>query len=372
MIACGKDAYLGGNITVSPLTFLEKTSIDSIVVLELSSWQLSDLRGRKALKPSISIITKIVPDHQNWYGNMESYVEDKKLIYADQDESDYTILDFDMDDYLSDCENPKEGITRWGELFASETKGKVLRYSKGKLPANVEGCYQNKDKDGNVTGIARINGSESVIMESLKVPGPHMKINCLNACLCLKLLGIEDEKIIGAMSSWNGIEHRLEHFHSWNSSSDNRNVNFYNDSCATVPEAAAAAVLSFDESTVLITGGTDKGLEFDVLAKTLADSSNKNLPKEIYLLAGTGTDKLVKLLDKENVKYEGPFDSLEILLKVLKNSLESENAKAVYGIAKQNGSLNVIFSPGATSFGMFTNEFDRGRKFKNYTKEIFN
>ncbi|MBO7613691.1 MAG: UDP-N-acetylmuramoyl-L-alanine--D-glutamate ligase, partial [Treponema sp.] len=78
----GYKSFLGGNITVSPLTFLEKTDGTTPVVLELSSWQLADLRGRKALKPKIAIITKIMPDHQNWYGSMESYVNDKKLIYA--------------------------------------------------------------------------------------------------------------------------------------------------------------------------------------------------------------------------------------------------------------------------------------------------
>ena len=62
----GFTTFLGGNITVSPLTFLEKTNEDTPVVLELSSWQLADLRGRKLLKPYISLITKIVPDHQNW------------------------------------------------------------------------------------------------------------------------------------------------------------------------------------------------------------------------------------------------------------------------------------------------------------------
>ena len=110
----GFQTFLGGNITVSPLTFLDKTSEKTPVVLELSSWQLSDLRGRKLLKPYISLITKIVPDHQNWYGNMESYVADKKLIYADQDESCFSI--FTSDD-------------QWGEIFASESKAQILRYS---------------------------------------------------------------------------------------------------------------------------------------------------------------------------------------------------------------------------------------------------
>ena len=75
----GFKTFLGGNITVSPLTFLEETDKNTPVVLELSSWQLADLRGRGLLKPFIALLTLIVPDHQNWYGSMESYVADKKL-----------------------------------------------------------------------------------------------------------------------------------------------------------------------------------------------------------------------------------------------------------------------------------------------------
>uniref|UniRef100_UPI0025928DD5 Mur ligase family protein n=1 Tax=uncultured Treponema sp. TaxID=162155 RepID=UPI0025928DD5 len=135
----GFKCFLGGNITVSPLSFLEKTDGTTPVVLELSSWQLADLRGRKLLKPKISIITKIVPDHQNWYGDMDSYVEDKKLIFADQDKNDFTILDFDEDNYLKETASPKRGCRCWGDLFASETKAKVLRYSKVLLPKGIFG-----------------------------------------------------------------------------------------------------------------------------------------------------------------------------------------------------------------------------------------
>ena len=89
--AAGFNAFLGGNITVSPLSFLEDTNETTPVVLELSSWQLADLRGRGLLKPKVSLITTIVPDHQNWYGSMEAYVADKKLIYADQAANQWTI-----------------------------------------------------------------------------------------------------------------------------------------------------------------------------------------------------------------------------------------------------------------------------------------
>ena len=134
----GYKAFLGGNITVSPLTFIDEVNQDTPVVIEFSSWQLADLRGRGVLKPYISIITKIVPDHQNWYGNMEDYVKDKRLIYTNQDGGDYSLFDFDGDEPGTGPDQMLYPETEtWGNLFASETKGTVLRYSKTKLPEKI-------------------------------------------------------------------------------------------------------------------------------------------------------------------------------------------------------------------------------------------
>lgn len=368
---CGFKCFLGGNITVSPLTFLEETNENTPVVLELSSWQLADLRGRKLLKPKISVITKIVPDHQNWYGEMDAYVKDKELIFADQDASDYCILDFDEDKYQSETKEADPAFKCWGDLFASKTKAKVFRYSKNPLPENVDGVFQKADEDGNVCGYVQVAGKTEKIMGQLQVPGDHMKTNVLNAALCLYLMKIPGEKIVTAMATWKGIPHRLERFHEWQGQGDGRKVIFFNDSASTVPEAAAAASQSFGQSIVLICGGTDKNLDFIPLARTLmGDSGTKYPPKEIYLLAGTGTDKLTDLLDKAKVQYNGPFDSLDVLLKILKSNLQGANAANLYG-EKSLGDLPLVFSPGATSFGMFQNEFDRGDKFKAKVKEIF-
>lgn len=379
----GFKCFLGGNITVSPLSFLEKTDGTTPVVLELSSWQLADLRGRKLLKPKISIITKIVPDHQNWYGDMDSYVEDKKLIFVDQDKNDFTILDFDEDNYLKETACPKRGCRCWGDLFASETKAKVLRYSKALLPKGVFGAYLEKS-GSSYKGVAHVPSEfvkpslkekivlEEVVMESLQVPGEHMRANVLNASLAMYLMGVAPAQICTVMGQWKGIPHRLEKFYDWKSPSDGRKVIFYNDSCSTVPEACAAASQSFDQRVVLIAGGTDKGLDFLPLARCLDPENNTKFPPyEIYLLSGSGTDKLVSMLDERGVKYEGPFDSLQILLDVLKTCLMSENASRNYGEVFSDTWLPVVFSPGATSFGMFLNEFDRGDKFKSLVKSIF-
>ena len=325
----GFKAFLGGNITVSPLTFFDQVSTGTPVVIEFSSWQLADLRGRGVLKPHIAVITKIVPDHQNWYGNMQDYVADKRLIYADQTPQDFSIFDAGQDEPGT---GPDCGGT-WGDLFARETKAQVIRY-------NVPSQY-------------------TVDFENLLVPGEHMKLNAQNAATVLQLMGVEKNRAKEILQSWPGIAHRLQFFHEW------KGYKFYNDSAATVPEAAAAATQAFGRPVILLTGGTEKGLELDKLTEVL-DGTNKEVlaPKAIYLLAGTATDKIIPALDKAEVIYNGPYPSLNDMLGKLKSDLESatENPADI--------KPPVVFSPGATSFGMFNNEFDRGEKFMTAVKNL--
>lgn len=347
----GYTAFLGGNITVSPLTFFDEVNGDTPVVIEFSSWQLADLRGRGVLRPHIAIITKIVPDHQNWYGNMEDYVADKRLIYADQTKGDYSIFDSGDDEPGTgpDFHLHPDAHT-WGDLFASESKATVLRYG--------------------------IKPSWSIELGKLLVPGIHMKTNAQNAALVMHLMGVPDDRIKEILQKWPGIDHRLQYFHSWKNGAGTT-FEFYNDSCATVPEAAAAASQAFGKPVILMTGGTDKGLELTPLIKTLTtpDTANGEIPvKDLYLLAGTATDKLLPELNKAGVKYHGPFDGLEPLLKEAKNNLEKNNGfdKLNNPEEKENAGEEVfVFSPGATSFGMFQNEFDRGNKYMAEVKKIF-
>jgi len=317
----GVKAFLGGNITVSPLGFLDEARPGDVVVLELSSWQLGDLKGMGVLKPGVAVLTRIVPDHLDRYGTMEAYVADKRLIYADQNDSDWTV--YDLDD-------------PYGRSFASETKAGKLAYGR-ELPPGVFGVAV---PDGSSPCVARLPGLPSVelVPARLLVPGAHARRNLAAAAVAAWACGADSGAIAEAAASFAGVEHRLEPIR------ERRGVRWYNDSAATVPEATRAAVEAFEEPVVLIAGGTDKKLDFEVARGAYAKA------RALVLLAGTGTDKIRAMLDADAVRYSGPFGDIT-------------SAVAAAADLATPGSVAVL-SPGCTSFGMFKNEFDRGRSYK--------
>ena len=345
-----KKAYLGGNITISPLSFLNELNERDDVVLELSSWQLGDLRGRDLLKPRAALITPIMKDHLDMYGAMEAYVNDKRFIYQNQDENDVTVAADDD----------------WGRSFLRESRGRPLVYSDKPLREGVKGGWiegpaENRNHAFQGPGFARLweipnsigepGHIVEVVPERPLVPGFHQKQNLLIAALALLDLGLTPEFIRESLAAFPGIEHRLEFFH------ESGGLKFYNDSAATIPEAAAAAISAFEKppdckaNLILVTGGTDKNLDFSPLVKAAVNA------KAIILLAGTGSEKLKNLLAGDGIKYAGPFDSIEAAISA---ALEA----AVPGDT-------VVLSPGCASFGMFLNEFDRGRKWKEGVKKLF-
>jgi UDP-N-acetylmuramoylalanine--D-glutamate ligase len=310
------------------------------VVLELSSWQLGDLRGRvredgsgtghALLKPRSAVITTIMPDHQNWYGSMEAYVADKRVICQGQDSGDTVIAEND----------------EWGQSFLGESRGRHLVYAETPLPPDTAGGWLTGPGG---PGLARLPGGAAdgiieAVPAKLLTPGYHQKKNLLAAALCLLDLGLPAAFVRESLGKFPGIEHRLEFFH------EAGGVRFYNDTTATIPEAAAAAIAAFDTPVVLVTGGTDKNLDFGPLVRAMAKAdADKRLAPPI-LLAGTGSDKLRVLLDTAGIAWQGPFGELDAAVKAAIKASRPGDA--------------VVLSPGCASFGMFVNEFDRGRRWK--------
>jgi len=315
---------LAGNITVSPLDFLDAITPRSPVVLELSSWQLGDLRGRGLLRPAVSAFTVILPDHLDRYKGMTEYVADKKVIFQEQEPDQKAV--FNLDDL-------------WQREFARETRAQPFFYSAADLPDGLRGAWLEENK-GRVRLSPR-GGEEKVILSGKRLPGMHNAVNLLCAGLVLQLCGVKAEVVRKAMADFPGVEHRLEMFLQW------KDLRFYNDSAATIPQATVQAVKAVEPPVVLILGGTDKNIDFSPLAEVA------RVPRALVLLAGSGTDKIRTVLDSDGIHYEGPYEELAAAV---------DTAIALAGGGEEPAA--VLFSPGCTSFGMFRNEFDRGAKFK--------
>lgn len=315
---------LGGNIAISPLSFLTDLKIDETLVLELSSWQAGDLRGRELLKPKIALLTNLLPDHQNYYGNMQDYARDKAALFENQDAGDWSVFNFD-DDAAS--------------FFASQSKASKAYFSAKKLPKNILfGAFLHENGL-----VLRINGKEN----SLSLPKNIIMhpLNQAAAALVLALYGIEASVIEAGMAAFKGIEHRLEFVGSSASG-----IAFYNDSAATIPEAAVEAVKQFDAGKIcLIFGGADKNIDFSPFKTALPHV------KGLYLLAGSASGKIEALLGQLGLRAP--------LFSNLAEAMQAACSQAVSGDI-------VLLSPGAASYGMFLNEFDRGWQFKKLAAKL--
>jgi UDP-N-acetylmuramoylalanine--D-glutamate ligase len=314
---CGFDALLGGNITVSPLSFVDAIKPDTIVTLELSSWQLADLRGTGLLDPEVAVITAIMPDHMNRYSSMEEYVDDKREIYRSQSSRSYTLCRTD------------DG---WGPSFMAQTPGRVVSYGPDQ-PLKPLGA-------GFIKGVGYIAKDDylEIVLQDIRLPGSHQRINMLAAAAACTLIGAKGESIAKALSEFPGVEHRMEAF------LERDGITYFNDSAATIPQAVVAAVRSLDRPVVLVAGGTDKNIDFAPFKDAATEA------KAIVFLAGNGTDKMLAIAKAVGADWAGPFDSLEA-------AVAAARGKASPGDA-------IVLSPGCTSFGMFVHEFDRGRRFK--------
>jgi len=321
------DALLGGNITISPLSFAEECVSDSPspVILELSSWQLADIVPSEQLKARIALVTNIMADHQNSYNSMDEYVRDKKRIFTGQDLSCSGICPYD---------------DAYREVLSSEVRGRLLYFSSEELPAGCEGAFLR----GNLGLIRLREGEARILPENMALPGLHNRINLLAAGTMAFLFEVDPEIIREELQKFPGIEHRLEPL------GEIGKVRWFNDSAATIPEATAAALRSLSGRIHLITGGTDKQLNFDAFAEIT------DIPASIHLLEGSASLKMVEILTMKNRVFQGPFDQLE-------DAVRSAAAAADAGDV-------VLFSPGSTSFGMFLNEFDRGRRFKEEVRRV--
>lgn len=321
----GQKPIMAGNIRISPLQFLLKIKKTTPVVLELSSWQLEDMAHLK-VSPHIAVIKNILPDHLNRYRSMADYAEAKKIILQYQQREDVAVL------------NHANQITR---SLGSQAIGQRFWFSIKQF-SEQNGCFVRSKHV-----VFRRNGRVEKICRTAEVrmSGLHNLENVLAAVTVAKLRGVSNQTIRTVLRRFHGLADRLELIRKW------QQREFYNDTTATAPAATVAALHCFNKKVILLAGGSDKRLSYRELAREI-----KKKVSFVALFRGSATVQMVRELKKMRYRAYRLVGSM----------------REAVAVAYQKSSPNsvILLSPGAASFGMFLNEFDRGEQFKKIVRQL--
>ncbi len=318
----GYSTYLGGNIGTPLYSKLNEMKEDDLVVLELSSFQLMDMK----VSPHIAVVTNISPDHLDIHGSYEEYIEAKKYIFLNQGEDDVLVINYD-DEIVKE--------------FYKEAKGEVRYFGMG----DIRDSYVLK-KDNNIY----FNNELIIDTKNLLLKGSH---NYLNICTALNTIRdyihVDNLKLQEIVESIHPVHHRLEFVRELNG------VRWYNDSASTTPDKALAGIGAFDEKIVLIAGGYDKNISYEPLARAIVKKVSK------LILFGSTKDKIYHEVMK---LPKGLSSRVQIyVMDTLEEVVEVANK------VSESGEV-VLFSPASASFDMFQNAYQRGDLFKELVNKL--
>ena len=341
--ASGYTTWVGGNIGLPLIDHLDEIRSTDKVVLELSSFQL-ELYDRS---PEVAAVLNITPNHLDRHPSMSHYEAAKANILKWQRESDFTVLGAD------------DGVTggwlreRRVKVAAGEGQPAVdfpiksRLYGFGLQESEGEGAFGKLDG----TLLLRLGGEPEVICHrsDLKLRGEHNVANVLAASLIASLAGASIEGVRKVATQFKGVPHRLEEVRVW------KGILWVNDSIATTPERAIAALKSFDEPIVLLSGGRDKHLPWDEYAD-LVHEKVKHL-----ILFGEAAELIAS--NVEEAGREGSALRSIVLCDSLEDAVRTAAERAEPGDV-------VLLSPGGTSFDAYKDFAERGEHFRKLVGEL--
>lgn len=313
----GIDDILCGNIGTPLSSVVEKTSLNSVVTLETSSFQLETV---SSFTPHISVITNITPDHLSRHYNMENYLFIKSKILMTLRESEYAVLSYD-----------DQQVAR----LAEKTKAKVVYFS---TKTQVNGAYLENGK-------IFYKGEFVVNLDEVPISGEHNTLNFLSALCVAKIIGVSDKAIIDGAKSFKGVKHRIQYIDTV------QGVDYYNDSKATNSDATVKAIDSMVKPTVLILGGKDKGLDFICLFDKIKNSRVKSV-------IATGESRYRILDGAKQAGYANISVVEDFYLALTLASLVATNGDCV------------LLSPACSSFDRFSDFEERGDAFINFVEKL--
>ena len=312
----GKTVWLGGNIGTPLLPLVRQMQPSDFAVVELSSFQLMDMKR----SPARAVITNLAPNHLDIHKDMAEYVQAKTNIFRYQDESGILILNAD---------NP---ITA-----AFRGNGKTLFFSRQK---EADVCL--------VGGVICRHGEKVLKTSEILIPGVHNVENYMAAIAMVDGL-VSDETIRQVARTFGGVEHRIELVRVKDG------VRFYNDSIASSPSRTIAGLRSFPEKVILIAGGYDKHIPYDVLGPEICAHVKK-------LFLGGATGEKIRQAVISCPEYDP--NTLEIM-----DCGSFEPAVRTAAAAAKPGDV-VLMSPASAAFDQFKNFMVRGDFYKKLVKEL--
>ena len=321
----GKTVHLGGNIGHPLLVEADDMQTTDITVLELSSFQLLTMKTKS---PHIAVITNLAPNHLDVHKGMDEYVAAKENIFLHQSGDDIAVF------------NADNGITF---EQSKRAPGEVRLFSREEEPAS--GVFLRGDAI-----IARKNGEERQIMTraDIRLPGIHNVENFMAAIAAVEGM-VSDEVIRSFAREFAGVEHRIEWVRTL------RGVRYYNDSIATSPTRAIAGLRSFPQKVIMIAGGYDKRIPFDVLGPEIVEHV------KILVLCGATADQIRTSV----TKAEGYCEGMPVIL-------ETDDFREAVELASKYASEGdiVTLSPACAAFDRFKNFMERGKVFKAIVNEL--
>ncbi|HEY4905486.1 MAG TPA: UDP-N-acetylmuramoyl-L-alanine--D-glutamate ligase [Candidatus Sulfotelmatobacter sp.] len=323
MTAASFPTLVGGNIGTPAISLAGQAKPETVIVLEVSSFQLETI---ETFRPKIAIVLNITPDHLDRHGTFDAYVDAKARIFENQGSGDFAVLNADDPTCAA---------------MAARTKAQVFWFSRQKEVHR--GAWV---RDGNILFRDASKRSEVMLVSEIPLKGAHNLENVLAAVCAGALMGCAPEKIRQAVRDFKAVEHRLEFVATV------RGVDYYNDSKATNVDATIKALESFSAGVHLILGGKDKGSDYSLLNDLL-----RQRVKCVYTI-GAAAAKIESQIvsSKDGGPEVVPAETLE-------NAIRKANAAA------QPGDV-VLLAPACASFDQFKNYEHRGQMFKEIVRSL--
>ena len=319
LVAGGFPVSVGGNIGTPAISLVERATRQTIVVLEVSSFQLETIQ---TFRPKVAVVLNVTPDHLDRHRTFQTYVDAKTRIFENQQASDFAVL------------NEDDPTCR---TLRDRTRAQVFWFSR-KKEVQQGACV----RDGKIFFLDGKSQREVMLVSEIPLKGAHNVENVLAAVCAGALMGCEPAKIRQAIQNFKAVEHRLEYVATI------KGVEYFNDSKATNVDATIKALESFPKNIHLILGGKDKGSDYTVLNDLLRERV-----KRVYTI-GAAAEKI-----ESHIKGAAEVVHAE----TLENAIRRASAVA------EPGDI-VLLAPACASFDQFQSYNHRGRVFKDVVQAL--